>query len=294
MSYHGKPSAHYLLLPVLFPACFANHPSAGHESRQRRHPEVREAVTEGQLLFELVGQVSNFTPTTSTQYGCFTLVRGVDQSLLQHPGERDLRTVHVLPRDDERRRRRQRHTQDHLPRGDHDAFAVQPFRAARRSRIPTRSGAAQAIQTSHSRHQVIVDTVTSCIHRGQLRDGHGDTALHARRTRRKAGPVRRRLLRVQARPPRLAEPRWIPPMVLRSAWRGRPAASSRAVAQFRSRAAGAQDGNPTRLIKAAKRREDQQIGFQRKSRSSQTSQWVRSSTPLSSQAKARSLSPSAA
>jgi hypothetical protein len=35
-------------------------------------------VGDGQLLFEFTGQVSNFTPTTSTQYGYFTYARGLD------------------------------------------------------------------------------------------------------------------------------------------------------------------------------------------------------------------------
>ena len=34
---------------------------------------------EGQLLFEIVGQVINFTPTTSTQFGYYTFIKGIDQ-----------------------------------------------------------------------------------------------------------------------------------------------------------------------------------------------------------------------
>lgn len=35
-------------------------------------------VGEGQLLYEIIGQVINFTPTTSTQFGYYTYIKGVD------------------------------------------------------------------------------------------------------------------------------------------------------------------------------------------------------------------------
>ena len=35
-------------------------------------------VGEGQLLYEIVGQVINSTPTTSTQFGYYTYIKGID------------------------------------------------------------------------------------------------------------------------------------------------------------------------------------------------------------------------
>ena len=35
-------------------------------------------VSEGQLLYEIIGQVINSTPTTSTQFGYFTYIKGID------------------------------------------------------------------------------------------------------------------------------------------------------------------------------------------------------------------------
>jgi len=35
-------------------------------------------VSEGQLLYEIIGQVINFTPTTSTQFGYYTYIKGID------------------------------------------------------------------------------------------------------------------------------------------------------------------------------------------------------------------------
>src|SRR5262245_26407907 len=35
-------------------------------------------VGEGQLLYEIIGQVINFTPTTSTQFGYYTYIKGID------------------------------------------------------------------------------------------------------------------------------------------------------------------------------------------------------------------------
>ena len=35
-------------------------------------------VAEGQLLYEIIGQVINYTPTTSTQFGYYTYIKGID------------------------------------------------------------------------------------------------------------------------------------------------------------------------------------------------------------------------
>jgi hypothetical protein len=40
---------------------------------------VNVKAPEGQILFEMVGQVINSTPTTSTQFGYLTFIRGIDQ-----------------------------------------------------------------------------------------------------------------------------------------------------------------------------------------------------------------------
>ncbi|MEO8426840.1 MAG: hypothetical protein ABI651_06985 [Verrucomicrobiota bacterium] len=47
------------------------------ESRSHENVEMIK-VDEGQLLYEIIGQVINLTPTTSTQFGYYTYIKGVD------------------------------------------------------------------------------------------------------------------------------------------------------------------------------------------------------------------------
>ena len=51
----------------------------GRSSTRLGHENVENIkVGEGQLLYEIVGQVINSTPTTSTQFGYFTYIKGID------------------------------------------------------------------------------------------------------------------------------------------------------------------------------------------------------------------------
>ncbi len=146
------------LLPLLFlivsPAMLA-------QAMRAENDDVRlpEAVTEGQLLFEFVGQVSNFTPTTSTQYGYFTWVRDVDTLFSGSPANetsarftfyREMTNVNVVING----------TLKIISREGTTTLYLQPSGGATFSN-PDSFRAGTAIQTSRSHQQVIVDTVTS-------------------------------------------------------------------------------------------------------------------------------------
>ncbi len=133
------------------------------------HAEDRQGDTDGaapfrpipdiQLLFEFVGQVSNFTPTTSTQYGYFTYVRGVDNPFAGSPASettarftffREVTNVLVVNNGTIRMISREGTTTLYMsPAGGAVFSSPDSFRAG------------TPIQTSHSRQQVIVDTSTS-------------------------------------------------------------------------------------------------------------------------------------
>lgn len=157
MSLH-RNRAPAFLLPVLFllvsPTILAQATRADNDDIRRP-----EAVTEGQLLFEFVGQVSNFTPTTSTQYGYFTWVRGVDVLFAGTPENetsarftfyREMTNLNVVING----------TLKIISRKGTTTLYLQPSGGATFSN-PDSFRAGTAIQTSDSHQQVIVDTVTS-------------------------------------------------------------------------------------------------------------------------------------
>jgi hypothetical protein len=118
-----------------------------------------EAATEGQLLFEFVGQVSNLTPTTSTQYGYFTWMRDVDTLFAGSPANessarftfyREMTNVGVVVNG----------TLKIISRSGTTTLYLQPSGGATFSN-PDSFRAGTVIQTSRSHQQVIVDTVTS-------------------------------------------------------------------------------------------------------------------------------------
>ncbi len=122
-------------------------------------PYAREGATEGSLLFEFIGQVSNFTPTTSTQYGYFTYVRGVDtpysgsvanETTARFTFYREMTNLNVVVNG----------TLKVISREGTTTLYLQPFGGASFAN-PDSFRAGTPIQTSHSRQQVIVDTVTS-------------------------------------------------------------------------------------------------------------------------------------
>ena len=115
-------------------------------------------VSEGQLLYEIIGQVINFTPTTSTQFGYYTHIKGVDALFAGAPENettawftffRETTNLRVTANGPLRIISREGTTTVYLnatPAGnfsDPDSF---------------RAGA--SIQTSTMRQQVIVDTVS--------------------------------------------------------------------------------------------------------------------------------------
>lgn len=111
------------------------------------------------LLFEFVGQVSNLTPTTSTQYGYFTFVRGVDTPFAGSPASettarftffREMTNVLVVNNGTIRMISREGTTTLYMsPAGGAVFSNPDSFRVG------------TPIQTSHSHQQVIVDTSTS-------------------------------------------------------------------------------------------------------------------------------------
>ncbi|MGA7992152.1 MAG: hypothetical protein WCC53_12005 [Thermoanaerobaculia bacterium] len=118
-----------------------------------------EGGAAGSLLFEFVGQVSNFTPTTSTQYGYFTFVRGIDAPSVGDPVSegtarftffREMTNVLVVSNGSIKMISREGTTTIYLnPSGGATFSNPDSFRAG------------TAIQTSLSRQQVIVDTTAS-------------------------------------------------------------------------------------------------------------------------------------
>jgi hypothetical protein len=122
--------------------------------------EIRpEAVTEGQLLFEFVGQVSNLTPTTSTQYGYFTFVSG-EAALLSGTPQNETSARFTFYREMTNLGVVLNGTLKILSREGTTTLYLQPSGGATFSN-PDSFRAGTPIQTSHSRQQVIVDTVTS-------------------------------------------------------------------------------------------------------------------------------------
>lgn len=156
MSHRNRVPALFLPMFFLFVSSSILAQSMRINSDDIRLPE---AVTEGQLLFEFVGQVSNFTPTTSTQYGYFTWVRDIDTLFSGSPANetsarftfyREMTNVAVVVNG----------TLKIISREGTTTLYLQPSGGATFSNPDSfRSGT--AIQTSHSHQQVIVDTVTS-------------------------------------------------------------------------------------------------------------------------------------
>ena len=115
-------------------------------------------VAEGQVLYEIIGQVINFTPSTSTQFGYYTYIKGLDELFAGAPEDettawftfhRETTNVRVTANGPLRIISREGTTTVYLnaaPAGnfsDPDSF---------------RAGA--PIQSSTLRQQVIVDTIT--------------------------------------------------------------------------------------------------------------------------------------
>ena len=123
--------------------------------------EIRrpEAVTEGQLLFEFVGQVSNLTPTTSTQYGYFTFVSG-EAALFSGTPQNETSARFTFYREMTNLSVVLNGTLKIISREGTTTLYLQPSGGATFSN-PDSFRTGTAIQTSHTRQQVIVDTVTS-------------------------------------------------------------------------------------------------------------------------------------
>jgi hypothetical protein len=122
--------------------------------------EIRpEAVTEGQLLFEFVGQVSNLTPTTSTQYGYFTFVSG-EAALFSGTPQNETSARFTFYREMTNLGVVLNGTLKIISREGTTTLYLQPSGGATFSN-PDSFRAGTPIQTSHSHQQVIVDTVTS-------------------------------------------------------------------------------------------------------------------------------------
>jgi len=132
---------------------------APHSSRAESDSAVEHIkVTEGQILYEIIGQVINSTPSTSTQFGYFTHMKGIDElfvSAVENESTalftffRETTNLRVTVNGPLRIISREGTTTVYLNATPGGNFSnPDSFRAG----LP--------IQTSHLRQQVIVDTVT--------------------------------------------------------------------------------------------------------------------------------------
>jgi hypothetical protein len=142
------------LITVLFLALTSPHSSRGDSDENVE----KIKVAEGQILYEIIGQVINGTPTTSTQFGYYTYIKGIDGLFAGTPENettawftfhRETTNLRVTVNGPLRIISREGTTTVYLnaaPAGDFSN--PDSFRAG----VP--------IQTSTLRQQVIVDTVT--------------------------------------------------------------------------------------------------------------------------------------
>lgn len=79
---------------LLVASLFVASPSRAEPGRGVEHIKVAP----GHLLFEIVGNVINFTPTTSTQFGYYTFIKGID-SLFTTGAENEATAVFTFVRE---------------------------------------------------------------------------------------------------------------------------------------------------------------------------------------------------
>ncbi len=115
-------------------------------------------VEEGQLLYEIIGQVINFTPTTSTQFGYYTYIKGVDDLFAGMP-ENESMARFTFYRETTNLRVTLNGTLVIISREGTTTVYLNPVPAGDFSN-PDSFRVGTPIQTSTLRQQVIVDTVT--------------------------------------------------------------------------------------------------------------------------------------
>src|SRR5262245_51443479 len=115
-------------------------------------------VSEGELLYEIIGQVINFTTTTSTQFGYYTYIKGINGLFAEAPENettasftfyRETTNLRVTVNGPLRIISREGTTTVYLNAAPAGNFSD-----------PDSFRAGTPIQTSALRQQVIVDTVT--------------------------------------------------------------------------------------------------------------------------------------
>jgi hypothetical protein len=115
-------------------------------------------VAEGQLLYEIIGQVINFTPTTSTQFGYYTYIKGIDALFAGAP-ENETTAWFTFHRETTNLRVTANGPLRIISREGTTTVYLNAAPAGNFSN-PDSFRAGAPIQTSTLRQQVIVDTVT--------------------------------------------------------------------------------------------------------------------------------------
>ena len=148
-----------LHIPTVSAALLALSLAASQRSRGESENDVEHIkVTAGQIVYEILGQVINSTPTTSTQFGYYTYIKGIDLLFASAPENettafftffRETTNLRVTADGPLRIISREGTTTVYLNATPDGSFAN-----------PDSFRSAAPIQTSVLRQQVIVDTVS--------------------------------------------------------------------------------------------------------------------------------------
>src|SRR5262245_55432844 len=142
------------LITVLFLAVTSPHSSRGESEKNVE----KIKVDEGQLLYEIIGQVINSTPTTSTQFGYYTYIKGIDALFAGAP-ENETAAWFTFHRETTNLRVTVNGPLRIISREGTTTVYLNPTPSGNFSN-PDSFRACTPIQTSTLRQQVIVDTVT--------------------------------------------------------------------------------------------------------------------------------------
>jgi hypothetical protein len=132
--------------------------SEGEDSETGFQSVEKIKIGEGQLLYEIIGQVINFTPTTSTQFGYYTYIKGIDGLFAGAP-ENETTAWFTFHRETTNLRVTANGPLRIISREGTTTVYLNAAPAGNFSN-PDSFRAGTPIQTSTLRQQVIVDTVT--------------------------------------------------------------------------------------------------------------------------------------
>ena len=142
-----------LFAAALFLSWMAPVPSRADSDQGVEHIKI----TEGQILYEIIGQVINFTPTTSTQFGYYTYIKGID-ALFAGAAENESTALFTFFRETTNRRVTVNGPLRIISREGTTTVYLNAAPSGNFSNLDSfRTGT--PIQTSQLRQQVIVDTL---------------------------------------------------------------------------------------------------------------------------------------